>query len=63
MVGQMAAARGAEERTARRQPVDLIALCQRAGIELPHLFTVSDHAIGRITSRWPIGCSATIPPK
>ena len=31
VVGQMAAARGAEERTAWRQPVDLIALCQRAG--------------------------------
>src|SRR5262252_1446926 len=44
VVGQMAAARGAEERTAWRQPVDLIALCQRAGVELPHLFTASDHA-------------------
>jgi len=42
VVGQMAAARGAEERTAWRQPVDLIALCQRAGVELPHLFTPSD---------------------
>jgi hypothetical protein len=40
----MAAARGAEERTAWRQPVDLIALCQRAGLELPHLFTASDNA-------------------
>jgi nitrite reductase/ring-hydroxylating ferredoxin subunit len=38
VVGQMAAARGAEERTAWRQPVDLIALCQRAGLELPYLF-------------------------
>jgi len=44
VVGQMAAARGAEERTAWRQPVDLIALCQRAGVELPHLFTASDQA-------------------
>jgi nitrite reductase/ring-hydroxylating ferredoxin subunit len=44
MIGQMAAARGAEERTAWRQPVDLIALCQRAGVELPHLFTTSDQA-------------------
>jgi nitrite reductase/ring-hydroxylating ferredoxin subunit len=44
VVGQMAAARGAEERTAWRQPVDLIALCQRAGLELPHLFTASDNA-------------------
>jgi hypothetical protein len=38
VVGQMAAARGAEERTAWRQPLDLIALCQRAGLELPYLF-------------------------
>src|SRR5215471_1556958 len=37
IVGQMAAARGAEERTAWRQPVDLIALCQQAGLELPRL--------------------------
>jgi hypothetical protein len=42
VIGQMAAARGAEERTAWRQPVDLIALCQRAGVELPHLFTPND---------------------
>jgi len=46
VVGQMAAARGAEERTAWRQPVDLIALCQRAGLELPHLFAASDNACG-----------------
>jgi nitrite reductase/ring-hydroxylating ferredoxin subunit len=44
VVGQMAAARGAEERTAWRHSVDLIALCQRAGLELPHLFTASDNA-------------------
>jgi hypothetical protein len=44
VVGQMAAARGAEERTAWRQPVDLIALCQRASLELPHLFAASDNA-------------------
>ncbi len=37
VVGQMAAARGAEERTAWRQPVDLIALCERAALELPQL--------------------------
>jgi hypothetical protein len=43
VVGQVAAARGAEERTAWRQPVDLIALCQRAGLELPHLFAASDN--------------------
>jgi nitrite reductase/ring-hydroxylating ferredoxin subunit len=41
IVGQMVAARGAEERTAWRQPIDLIALCQRAGLELPHLFVPS----------------------
>ncbi len=44
IVVQMAAARGAEERTAWRQPVDLIALCQRASLELPHLFAATDNA-------------------
>ena len=44
VVGQMAAARGSEERTAWRQPVDLIALCQRAGLELPHLCATRDRA-------------------
>jgi nitrite reductase/ring-hydroxylating ferredoxin subunit len=43
IVGQMAAARGADERTAWRQPVDLIALCQKAGRELPHLFAMSEN--------------------
>ena len=43
VVGQMVAARGAEERTAWRQPIDLIALCQRAGLEVPHLFTAGDN--------------------
>jgi nitrite reductase/ring-hydroxylating ferredoxin subunit len=38
IVGQMAAARGAEERTAWRQPIDLIALCQQAALELPRFF-------------------------
>jgi hypothetical protein len=38
VVGQMVAARGAEESTAWRQPVDLIALCDGASIELPQLF-------------------------
>src|SRR5215831_7817869 len=52
IVGQMAAARGAEERTAWRQPIDLIAMCEQAGREFPHLFAAnhytggwSDHAI------------------
>jgi hypothetical protein len=41
------AARGAEERIAWRQPIDLIALCQQAGRELPHLF-----AAGGNSSDW-----------
>lgn len=51
VVGQMAAARGAEERTAWRQPIDLIALCEQASREFPRLFAAggktrdwSDHA-------------------
>ena len=47
IVGQMAAARGAEERTAWRQPIDLIALCQQAALEFPRLF-----APRRDGSRW-----------
>jgi nitrite reductase/ring-hydroxylating ferredoxin subunit len=52
VIGQMAAARGAEESTAWRQPIDLIALCEQAGLELPRLVAGrgnascwSDHAI------------------
>ena len=51
VVGQMAAARGAEESTAWRQPVDLVALCEEAASQLPDLFAAargvdgwSDHA-------------------
>src|SRR5713101_8360487 len=44
VVGQMAAARGAEERTAWRQPADLIALCQQAAVDLPRLFAASCNA-------------------
>src|SRR3974390_2371166 len=51
VVGQMVAARGADESTAWRQPVDLIALCDKAASQLPELFAVgrgahcwSDHA-------------------
>ena len=47
----MVAARGAEESTAWRQPVDLVALCEEAVSELPDLFAAgrgvhgwSDHA-------------------
>src|SRR5499426_1936333 len=38
VVGQMVAARGAEESTAWRQPVDLVALCEDAAGQLPDLF-------------------------
>jgi len=38
VVGQMVAARGAEESTAWRQPTDLIALCAEVAAELPGLF-------------------------
>jgi len=50
VVGQMVAARGAEESTAWRQPADLVALCQKTAAELPGLFGAtragawSDHA-------------------
>lgn len=47
IVGQMTEARGAEESTAWRQPVDLIALCDEAALELPGLFAASQSA-----SRW-----------
>jgi nitrite reductase/ring-hydroxylating ferredoxin subunit len=52
VVGQMVAARGAEESTAWRQPVDLVALCDEAASQLPELFAAgrgptdwSDHAV------------------
>jgi hypothetical protein len=38
VVGQMVAARGAEESTAWRQPIDLVALCQDSASRLPDLF-------------------------
>jgi nitrite reductase/ring-hydroxylating ferredoxin subunit len=51
VVGQMVAARGAEESTSWRQPVDLIALCEESAGGLPQLFATrrslhgwSDHA-------------------
>ena len=47
VVGQMVAARGAEESTAWRQPADLIALCQTTATEVPDLF-----ASGRGEGRW-----------
>ena len=52
VVGQMVAARGAEEATAWRQPDDLVALCAEAASQLPELFAArrgahgwSDHAV------------------
>ncbi len=47
VVGQMVAARGAEESTAWRQPVDLVALCDEAANQLPQLF-----AAGRGVRNW-----------
>jgi nitrite reductase/ring-hydroxylating ferredoxin subunit len=47
VVGQMVAARGAEESTAWRQPVDLVALCEEAASQLPELF-----AAGRAGDGW-----------
>jgi hypothetical protein len=47
IIGQMTEARGAEESTAWRQPVDLIALCHDAALELPGLF-----ATNRTAVRW-----------
>jgi nitrite reductase/ring-hydroxylating ferredoxin subunit len=50
VVGQMVAARGAEESTAWRQPTDLIVLCQTTATQLSDLFIAgrgvrwSDHA-------------------
>jgi hypothetical protein len=50
VVGQMVAARGAEESTAWRQPFDLVALCDQVASKLPQLFVDgtlhrwSDHA-------------------
>jgi nitrite reductase/ring-hydroxylating ferredoxin subunit len=41
VVGRMVAARGAEETTAWRHPVDLAALCGEAAAELPELFAAS----------------------
>jgi nitrite reductase/ring-hydroxylating ferredoxin subunit len=47
VVGQMVAARGAEESTAWRQPVDLVTLCGQAASELAKLF-----AVGRGVHGW-----------
>ncbi|MGY3532199.1 Rieske 2Fe-2S domain-containing protein [Bradyrhizobium sp. USDA 4452] len=47
VVGQMVAARGAEESTSWRQPVDLVALCEGSTSELADLF-----ATGRGARDW-----------
>jgi hypothetical protein len=47
VIGQMVAARGAEESTSWRQPVDLVALCDEAISQLPELF-----AAGRRKRGW-----------
>src|SRR5271157_941427 len=46
VVGQMAVARGAEESTEWRQPVDLVALCDQEAGRFPELFAASGHASG-----------------
>jgi len=46
VVGQMVAARGAEESTVWRQPVDLVALCDEAASQLSRLFAASRGARG-----------------
>ncbi|SAK91218.1 Rieske (2Fe-2S) protein [Caballeronia ptereochthonis] len=46
IVGQMVAARGAEESTAWRQPVDLVALCEESAGRMPELFAAARTAHG-----------------
>ena len=46
VVGQMVAARGAEESTEWRQPVDLVSLCDEAAGQMPELFAASRRAGG-----------------
>ena len=46
VVGQMAAARGAEESTEWRQPIDLVALCDEVAGQLPAVFSASHRPSG-----------------
>jgi nitrite reductase/ring-hydroxylating ferredoxin subunit len=46
VVGQMVAARGADESTAWRQSIDLVALCDEAISQLPELFSAGSGAAG-----------------
>ena len=59
VVGQMVAARGAEETTAWRHPVDLVALCEESAAELRRAF--QDCA----PFRWLVGSCAAVrrPPR
>ncbi|WP_247297482.1 hypothetical protein [Bradyrhizobium sp. 179] len=61
VVGQMVAARSAEESTAWRQPVDLVALCEKSTGELADC-SLPDavRAIGRATPHLLKSCSVTI---
>src|SRR5262249_11277428 len=54
-VGQMVSARGAEESTAWRQPIDLIALCTEAASGLPQLFATGGTRGGARPSAPPRG--------
>jgi len=64
VVGQMVAARGAEESTAWRQPVDLVALCEGAPGQWPNCsLSTGACAAGRTTPRSPMNCSVTIRPR
>jgi len=59
VVGQMVAARGAEESTAWRQPVDLVALCEDAAGQLPDLFAAARgaHSASQTRATGAHGCS------
>ena len=50
VVGQMVAARGAEESTSWRQPVDLVALCDETISQLPELFAAGRRKHGVVRS-------------
>ncbi|ASP74854.1 (2Fe-2S)-binding protein (plasmid) [Sinorhizobium meliloti] len=46
VVGQMVAARGAEETTVWRHPIDLVALCDKAAADLEETFETASHTDG-----------------
>ena len=45
VIGEMVSARGADEATAWRHPVDLVALCEQSGAALPGLFAAARRAV------------------